>query len=87
MSGWLPFREEYPGVLTEVSRGTKILQVHGTADIVVRFAWGKSSYTLLESILTTAPQFIPIEGMGHSSHPKEMAAVDNFFKSIFNTGS
>lgn len=84
LSSWLPFRADYPAAKTAAADNLKLFQAHGTADNVVRYTWGKSSHELLKNLLpTTAPHFMPIEGMGHSSHPHEIAAVDQFLKSIF----
>lgn len=85
LSTWVPFAKDYPAKLSDNARQLKILQVHGDEDQVVSYQWGQLSHNLLKSVITAAPvppAFITIEGMGHSSHPKEMAAVSRFIKSI-----
>lgn len=84
LSTWLPFRDEYPAIKTAASDNVRIFQAHGTADNVVHFQWGKSSHEFLKTMCTKPPQFMPIEGMGHSSHPSEIAAVDQFLMSVLS---
>eukprot|EP00981_Chlorochromonas_danica_P003411 scaffold651_cov174-Ochromonas_danica.AAC.20 len=77
LSTWVPFAKDYPAKLSDNARQLKILQVHGDEDQVVSYQWGQLSHNLLKSVITEAavpPAFITIEGMGHSSHPKELAA-------------
>lgn len=84
LSTWLPFRDEYPEAKSAAATDIKIFQVHGTADSVVRFPWGKSSHDLLAAMCAEPPRFMSIDGMGHSSHPREMAAVDQFLNAILS---
>lgn len=84
LSTWLPFRDDFPASLTESAKKLPIFQVHGSADNVVNFQWGSSSSEVLKSMIKDpVPQFMTIEGMGHSSDPEEMDALHLFLKNHF----
>lgn len=84
LSTWLPLRADYPEKLSGAASSIPILQIHGDEDQVVGHIWGSHSHTLLKSLIPSpAPQFITIEGMGHSSDPEEMVHVERFIKQIF----
>ena len=82
LSTWLPLKHEYPTARSPANKNVNIFQVHGTADSVVSFSWGKSSHELLKTFCGVPPEFMHIEGMGHSSHPREIEAVNHFLKTI-----
>ena len=83
LSTWLPLREHVEVALTEEAKKLKILQVHGDADQVVAFQWGKESTEIMSKILATPPHFISISGMGHHADEKEMTDVRKFLREIF----
>jgi predicted esterase len=58
--------------------------VHGDEDQVVSFNWGSVSFNVIKTMLSNpAPEFIKIEGMGHSSDPEEMMQISLFLRSVF----
>lgn len=62
LSTWLPFRSQYPDVLSSAATNLPVLQVHGDEDQVVSYPWGKGSHEVLKGLLTSpAPEFITIE--------------------------
>lgn len=62
LSTWLPFRSQYPDVLSSAATNLPVLQVHGDEDRVVSYPWGKGSHEVLKGLLTSpAPEFITIE--------------------------
>lgn len=62
LSTWLPFRAQYPEVMSSTAQGLRVLQVHGDEDQVVSYHWGQTSHNVLKNILTNpAPEFITIE--------------------------
>ncbi len=84
LSTWLPLRASYPASLSSAAASLPILQVHGDADSVVGYDWGKNSSVLLAQMLNNpSPVFITIPRMGHSSHSKEIQHVEEFLKGIF----
>lgn len=79
LSSWLPLRKDFPAALSPAAKTLPIFQVHGNADQVVNYAWGKNSHELIKTMITApAPKFMTIPGMGHSSHPDEIDAVKVF---------
>jgi lysophospholipase II len=83
LSTWLPLRDHVKVALTQEAKKLKILQVHGDADQVVAFQWGKESTELLSKLLASPPHFISISGMGHHADEKEIADVRKFLRDIF----
>mmetsp|Transcript_26991 Transcript_26991/g.45192 ORF Transcript_26991/g.45192 Transcript_26991/m.45192 type:complete len:271 (+) Transcript_26991:121-933(+) len=87
LSSWLPLRADYPAQLSSTAASSlPVLQVHGDADMVVSYEWGKQSNAMLKNLLQAAPTppaFHTIQGMGHSSDPEEIALVKSFLNSIF----
>eukprot|EP01032_Pedospumella_encystans_P030342 gene30342-34250_t len=76
LSTWVPLRDDYPASFSSAMSTVPILQVHGDEDRVVGHKWGKGSHELLKTLsIKPEPQFITIEGMGHSSDPEEMEHV------------
>lgn len=62
LSTWLPFRSQYPDVLSSAATNLPVLQVHGDEDQVVSYPWGKGSHDVMKGFLTSpAPEFITIE--------------------------
>ncbi len=52
--------------------------------MVVGHKWGEGSHQLLKTMIKDpTPEFMTIEGMGHSSDDDEIAAVRRFLKSVF----
>lgn len=85
LSTWLPFRDQYPNAMSAVASNLRVLQVHGDEDQVVSIHWGLTSFKVLKSMLTNpTPEFIKIEGMGHSSDPEEMMEITRFLKYVFD---
>jgi predicted esterase len=83
LSSWLPFRNDYPRVMTDAAKHLRVFQAHGDEDMVVSHEWGHGSHNLLKTLLTgEEPKFLTIAGMGHSSHPKEIDAVDKFLHHV-----
>lgn len=84
LSTWVPFRKEYPAALSSTAENLRVLQVHGDEDMVVSHRWGEGSHQLLKTMIKEpVPEFMTIEGMGHSSDDDEMAAVTRFLRSVF----
>lgn len=84
LSTWLPLRSAYPSALSSANANLKILQIHGDEDRVVSHQWGEMSHEKLKTLITApVPEFLTIEGMGHSSDPEEMTYVKRFLKSVF----
>lgn len=87
LSTWIPLRDDYPAVMSESGKFLKVLQVHGDADQVVNYNWGKASHHLLKTLISEPgvepPQLLTIQGMGHSSDPMELVAVKKFLDFIF----
>lgn len=76
LSTWVPMHREYPNVLSETAKKTlKVFQAHGDEDQVVGLQWGEKSHHMLKEVLDNEPSFLVIPQMGHSSDPKEIAAV------------
>lgn len=85
LSTWLPLRADYPAALSTANAALKILQVHGDEDRVVAYTSGKGSHEVLKDLISSpVPEFITIEGMGHSSDEEELAHVQRFLKSVFS---
>ncbi len=83
LSTWLPMRQEYPAALSQFAKSSMpILQIHGDADQVVPFAFGKMSNDLLASMVDVKPKFVSIRGMGHSSDEETIGHVAAFMKRI-----
>jgi lysophospholipase-2 len=84
LSTWLPFRDQYPKAMSTAASNLRVLQVHGDEDQVVSFNWGSVSFNVIKTMLSNpAPEFIKIEGMGHSSDPEEMMQISLFLRSVF----
>eukprot|EP01034_Spumella_vulgaris_P021572 gene21572-27610_t len=84
LSTWLPLKDDYPAAASESAKTLPILQVHGDRDQVVAHQWGRGSHDILKNIVQTpAPQFVTIQGMGHSSDEEETELVKNFLRGIF----
>jgi predicted esterase len=84
LSTWVPFSADFPAALSPQISNLKILQVHGDEDSVVAHRWGeKSAKKLKEMFTVNPPQFLTIEGMGHSSDPEETREVQKFLKTLF----
>jgi len=43
--------------------------------------WGKGTNDLLKTHLLETPKFLTIEGMGHSSDPREIRELKDFLES------
>ncbi len=85
LSTWLPLRSDYPTALGAAAKvSLPILQIHGDADGVVPFAYGKLSNDLLASFLTIKPRFVPVRGLGHSSDEASMEQVKEFLQKILS---
>jgi len=83
LSTWLPMRKDYPAALSQQAKSLSVLQAHGKQDQVVAHTWGAETNQLLKTLITeaeSAPEFMSIEGMAHSSHPLEMNRVASFLK-------
>ena len=84
LSSWLPCRSKFTtnvGAEAE-KRSLPLLQVHGKDDKVVSFAWGKTSNDYLSKLVTPAPRFLAVEGMGHHADEEELEAVKHFLRQI-----
>lgn len=66
LSCWLPLHKDYPAIAAEANRHIPILQCHGDSDVIVPFAWGSRSATLIKAF-DPQHEFKAYEGMGHSS--------------------
>lgn len=64
LSCWLPLHKDYPAAA--VNKNLPILQCHGDSDVIVPYAWGSRSATLIKEF-NAAHEFKTYEGMGHSS--------------------
>jgi predicted esterase len=70
--------------MTDAAKHLRVFQAHGDEDMVVSYEWGHGSHDLLKTLLSgEEPKFLAIPGMGHSSHPKEIDAVDKFLHHVF----
>jgi predicted esterase len=84
LSTWLPLSSQYPSAMSAANANLKILQIHGDEDQVVAHQWGEMSHEKLKRLITApVPEFVTIEGMGHSSDPDEITYVKRFLKSVF----
>lgn len=66
LSCWLPLHKEYPAAASAANKHIPILQCHGDADVIVPFAWGSRSATLIKAF-DPNHQFKTYAGIGHSS--------------------
>lgn len=84
LSTWLPLRDKFPSSLTPEANNLRVFQVHGEADQVVSFEWGKQASERLAAMLTAKPPtFVAIRGMGHHADEKELMDVRKFLREIF----
>lgn len=77
LSTWLPLRDDYPGALGAGATATPFFLAHGSADQVVRTAYGVQSYERLKA-LGVAAEWKLYGGMAHSACPQELADVGAF---------
>ena len=76
LSAWLPLREDYPSSISdEASNSLKLFQAHGEDDEIVQYQWGLNSHKMLRDWLAVA-DFLPVPGMGHSTEPSELNALN-----------
>jgi predicted esterase len=62
LSSWLPFRSDFPASLSAEAQHLPILQVHGTADMVVQYKWGHGTHEVLKTLISSPePIFMSIE--------------------------
>jgi len=83
LSTWLPLAKSYPAKMAAPTKDAKIFQVHGGADMVVNYKWGKATHEIFAKHLSQKPIFELIQGMGHHSDPREMEMFTRFVDSVF----
>ena len=66
LSCWLPLHKDYPAAASEVNKHIPMLQCHGDGDVIVPYAWGSRSASLIKAF-NPHHEFKTYEGMGHSS--------------------
>lgn len=85
LSTWLPLRQEYPTAMSYASRSIRILQLHGSIDEVVPVQFGQATHNVLKMLLQptdmspSSPEFVVIDGMGHSFDQQAASTVKQFF--------
>ncbi len=86
LSAWLPLRADYPGALSNYAKNLKVIQCHGTSDLVVPCEWGRSSFESLEQVLgVKGATWYEYRGMAHSACDEELSDVSNFLQKIFKS--
>ncbi len=79
LSTWLPLAADYPAALGAGAKQTPVLMCHGTADQVVRTAYGVQSKERLQLLgISVDWKTYP---MAHSACPDELDAVRAFLVS------
>eukprot|EP01112_Ceratiomyxa_fruticulosa_P015483 TRINITY_DN4551_c0_g2_i1.p1 TRINITY_DN4551_c0_g2~~TRINITY_DN4551_c0_g2_i1.p1 ORF type:complete len:223 (-),score=39.21 TRINITY_DN4551_c0_g2_i1:97-765(-) len=81
LSTYLPLHKNFPKVINEANRNTKLLMCHGEDDEVVKFAHGKKTYEHLKPHLGSI-ELKSYKGMGHSSCPQEMMDILAFLGQV-----
>ena len=78
LSTYLPLRGDYPEKFGPHARGLKILQGHGTHDMVLQYTYGQKSYELLKEKGIDV-EFKTYAGMAHSACAEEFDDIADFF--------
>ena len=81
LSTWLPLERDYPAAVGKGAAATPFLLLHGTADQVVRTAYGRQSVERLKE-LGCAAEFKLYPGMGHGACQEELEDVSAFVKRL-----
>jgi phospholipase/carboxylesterase len=71
LSGYLPLRKDFPGVVHDANRRTPMFVAHGTADTLLPHALGRASASIVEGAGCNV-NFRTYD-MPHSTHPREIA--------------
>jgi lysophospholipase-2 len=79
MSTYLPLRADYPDRFGAHARSLKILQAHGTSDMVLQYSYGKMSAELMQAAGVDV-DFKTYNGMAHSACAEEFDDVADFLK-------
>ena len=80
LSTYLPLRGDYPEKFGPHARGLKILQGHGTHDMVLQYTYGQKSYELLKEKGIDV-EFKTYAGMAHSACAEEFDDIADFLAS------
>jgi predicted esterase len=80
LSTYLPLRGDYPEKFGPHARGLKILQGHGTHDMVLQYTYGQKSYELLKEKGMDV-EFKTYAGMAHSACAEEFDDIADFLAS------
>ena len=81
LSTYLALREDYPGKFGPHAKDTKILQGHGTHDMVLQYQYGKKSAEYLQS-LGLSVDFKTYAGMQHSACAEEFDDLSDYLKTV-----
>eukprot|EP00095_Tigriopus_kingsejongensis_P008139 maker-scaffold1462_size40154-snap-gene-0.11 protein:Tk08139 transcript:maker-scaffold1462_size40154-snap-gene-0.11-mRNA-1 annotation:"acyl-protein thioesterase 1" len=75
LSCWLPMSKKFASMLKHAD--VPVLQCHGDCDPVVPFKWGQMTSSLLKPAMARH-EFKTFQGLGHSSSPDELDAIQSF---------
>jgi predicted esterase len=85
LSTWLPLHQKFAEMEINSNRETPVFLVHGELDIVVKYAWGKSTRQALEEKLGYNVEWHSYPNLDHSANLQEVVDMEKWLQTRLPT--